>query len=153
MFTPTKAACGLTEVANVLRWRDSFHQEPDVETKPTHDSRLTTHLLHAAGELQLRYPKDQLAGRSSVHNLNVSRQTAERGSVFTGPTPPHPLKSESVGETRLGLGVFGLWSVLGGSERLRVNGRVCCDSPLQYKELQRRNPKPPRVQDGKPFIY
>lgn len=141
MFTPTKAACHHTKVANAV----SAVQTADVVLSISHlngKQSDTTHLLHAAGELQLRPPEDQLAGWGPVQNLCFSQQTAEQGSVSSIPPPPDSLKSMSIGESRLGLGVFGLLLVrlgmqLGGGG-LSVCIAVWCDSPLQYKEVQGR---------------
>lgn len=107
MFTPTKATWHHTKVANAV----SAVQTADVVLSISHlngKQSDTTRLLHAAGVLQLRPPEDQLAGWVPVQKLCFSQQTAEQGSVSSVPTPPDSLKSMSIGETRLGLGVFGL---------------------------------------------
>lgn len=81
MFTPTKAACHHTKVANAV----SAVQTADVLSISGLNGKQSdsTHLLHAAGGLQLRPPEDQVS--CSYGPLKASRLDGSRAEFVFFP--------------------------------------------------------------------
>lgn len=146
MSTPTKALCRFTKVANVLIW--FFLSGIWNGNKAARLTSCTRQVSCSYGAL-----KTSWHGASCVlcTTCVFPGKWPSRDPFFIRPTPPDSLKSMSMGETRLGLGVFGLLSVRGESEWLHVN--VCVSrrslwlrSAIQGVAGSNPNPQSPRWQ-------